>query len=138
MKYYLTKSNPRVYKLREALTYYRSHPEIELYWTVPKHVNSGDILFIGQSGKDAGIYAVAIIASIPTLEALGDDFFVDPDIRITAWVARIESLTEKPHPALELSLKAFPILVRVAKWLRSQGAVRYLTDEEGEAIVRFV
>ena len=138
MKYCLTKSNPQVYKLRDALVYYRSHPDIEPHWTICKHAEPGDILFIGKSGESAGIYAKAIVASTTEKEELGDKFWVNPEevAGKLVYAAAIESLA--PMRASEPLLRRFSELERVAEWLRSQGAVLYLTDEEGEALLRFV
>ena len=140
MSYYLTKSNPQVYKLREALSYYRSTPDIDVYWTTPKYAEPGDILFIGQSGEKAGIYAKTIVASSPTREELDDKFWVNPEevAGKLVYAAAIESLALMRTPILEPLLGRFSELERVAKWLHLQGAVLYLTDEEGEALLRFV
>ncbi len=49
MSYYLTKSNPNVYRLQDALNFY--HNELgEMSWTVVKQAKRGDTLYIGQSG----------------------------------------------------------------------------------------
>lgn len=138
MGYYLTKSNPDRYRLQDALSYYRSVSDVS--WTICKDAEPGDILFIGQSGEQAGIYTRAIVASTTTFEAPDDHpFFVNPeDARKLAWMAPLESLDLIEHPVLERRLKAILVLERVAKWLHLQGAVRRLTDEEGEAIDRLI
>jgi len=137
MSYYLTKSNPKIYKLREALDYYRGIADIS--WTICKNAEPGDFLFIGQSGEEAGIYAKAIVADYTTFKELNDDFFIIPaSVRKVAWVAPIEGLTPMRHPILESYLLAFPALEKVAKWLHCQGTTHHLSDEEGEALLRFV
>jgi hypothetical protein len=137
MRYYLAKSNPDVYKLREALDYYRSVTDVS--WTICKDAKPSDILFIGLSGEKAGIYAKAIVAGNPTFEELDDDFFINlKGARKLAWVARLWGLVPMKHPILEHHLKAFPVLERVAKWLHCQGKARHLSDEEGKALLRFI
>jgi len=137
MSYHLTKSNPNIYKLREALDYFRSVADVS--WTICKDAKDGDILFIGQSGKEAGIYAKAFVADCATFEEPNDDFFIDlTGARKRAHVAPIESLALMKHPILEHHLKAFPTLERVAKWLHCEGKCCHLSDEEGEALLRFV
>ena len=138
MSYYLTKSNPNVYKLRDALDFYQGMSDIS--WTTCKHAKPGDILFIGQAGEEAGIYARAIVASTTILEAPDDHpFFVNPeDARKLAWMAPLEPFENLKHPILEYNLKAILILERIAKWLHLQGAACHLTDEEGEAIDRLI
>jgi len=141
MRYYLAKSNPNVYQIREALDYYRSVADVS--WTICKDAKPGDILFIGQSGKEAGIYAKAIVTG-DTFKAPYDfHFWLDPEeARKSAWFAPLESLVLMKHPILETALetasRAFPELKRVVKWLHSQGKVRLLSDEEGKALLRFV
>ena len=138
MSYYLTKSNPNVYKLRDALNSYRGMSDIS--WTTCKHAKPSDILFIGQSGEEAGIYARAIVASTTTFEAPDDHpFFVNPeDARKLAWMAPLEPFENLKHPILEHNLKAILILERVVKLLHLQGAAYHLTEEEGEAIDRLI
>ena len=142
MSYYLTKSNPNVYKLRDALDSYRGMSDIS--WTTCKHAKPGDILFIGQSGEEAGIYAREIVASTTTFEAPLEEpdhlpFVVNPeDVSKLAWMALLEPFENLKHPILEHNLKAILILERIAKWLHLQGAVRRLTEEQGEAIDRLI
>jgi len=139
ISYHLAKSNPNTYKLREALDYY--HSDLDISWTICKDAKDGDILFIGQSGKAAGIYAKACVVADATLEEveLDDDFFIDlAGARKRAHIAPIESLALMKHPILEHHLKAFPTLERVAKWLHCEGKCCHLSDEEGEALLRFV
>jgi len=137
MSYYLTKSNPNVYKLRDALNFYRGISDVS--WTTCKDAEPGDILFIGQSGEEAGIYARAIVASTTTLEAPDDNFFVNPeDARKLAWMATLEPFENLKHPLLEHNLKAILILERVVKLLHLQGTAYHLTEEEGEAIDRLI
>jgi len=131
------KSNPSIYRLREALDYYRSVAGVS--WTICKNAEPGDILFVGQSGEEAGIYAKAIVADHATPEEVNDDFWVDPaGTRVSAWMAPIEGLTPMRHPLLESYLRAFPVLERAARWLHCQGKARHLSDEEGEASLRFI
>ena len=142
MSYYLTKSNPNVYKLRDALTFYRGMSDVS--WTTCKPAKPGDILFIGQSGEEAGIYAREIVASTTTFEAPLEEpdhlpFFVNPeDARKLAWMALLEPFENLKHPILEHNLKAILILERVAKLLHIQGAAYHLTEEGGEAIDRLI
>jgi len=138
MSYYLTKSNPNIYKLQDALNFYRGIPDVN--WTTCKDAKPGDILFIGQAGEEAGIYARAIIASTTTFEAPEDHpFFVNPkDARKLAWMAPLEPFENLRHPILEPNLLAIPELKRIAKWLHLQGAVCHLSDEEGEAIDKLI
>lgn len=137
MSYHLTKSNPSIYRLREALDYYRGVGDVS--WTICKNAKPGDILFIGQSGEEAGIYAKAIVADYPTEENVDDNFWVDPGgAGVRAWMAPIEGLVPMKYPVLEPLLRKFPDLERVVKWLHRQGKACYLDDEEGEALLRFV
>ena len=121
MSYYLSKSNPRVYKLQEALIHYRGLPDV--YWTICKDAEIGDIIFIGQSGSEAGIYAKAIVASIPSLQEPDDKFWVNiKDTKEPMWMAHLSTLVIHRHPVLERILKTVPLLTAVVKWLHSQGA----------------
>ncbi len=139
MSYYLTKSNPNVYKLQDAVNFYRGMSDVS--WTTCKDAEPSDILFIGQSGEEAGIYARAIVASTTTLEAPNDNFFVNPeDARklALAWMAPLEPFENLKHPILEHNLKAILILERVVKLLHLRRTAYHLTEEEGEAIDRLI
>ena len=138
MSYYLTKSNPNVYKLQDALNYYRNVADVS--WTICKDAELGDILFIGQSGEEAGIYAKAIVADYACFEAPDDPrFWVNPEgARKAAWMAPLESLNLIEPPILEENLRATPKLGWVVEWLHRQGKACHLTDEKGEAIDRLI
>ncbi|MCH8864892.1 MAG: hypothetical protein IIB13_05980, partial [Chloroflexi bacterium] len=92
------------------------------------------------SGKEAGIYARAIVASTTTFEAPDDHpFFVNhEDARKLAWMAPLEPFENLKHPILEHNLKAILILERVVKLLHLQGAAYHLTEEEGEALDKLI
>ncbi len=137
MGYFLSKSNPRVYKLQEALGYYRGLPNV--CWTICKNATSGDIIFIGQSGSEAGIYAKAIVASTPSFQEPDDKFWINrKDAIKPMWMAPLSYFVIHRLPVLERSLKMVPELTAVVKWLHSQGGTRHLNDAEGEALLRFI
>jgi len=135
MSYYLTKSKPDIFRLQPFLA---TSPE-DARWTVCKDAEIGDTLFIGLSGKEAGIYATAAIISLPTYGGEAPDFWED---RIEAakprWRAEIEFRQILHSPLLVHSLAAAPELKRIARWLHIQGAACHLTEEEAEALNRLV
>ena len=135
MSDYLTKSNPNIFRLQEFLV---ASPE-EARWTVCKDAEVGDTLFIGLSGKEAGIYATATITKLPTYGGEDPDFWIDPkEAAKPRWRAEIKFSRILRSPILKRSLIAIPELERKAKWLNLQGAACHLTEEEAEAIDRLI
>ena len=132
MSYHLTKSNPEKFNLQDCLDGIYSFN----CWTTGKKSKLGDVLFIGLSGKDAGIYIEALITSEPILQKPDGDGWTGPKEELRErWMANIRFL-EKPiePPILERELESNPKLIRIADWLHMQGAVCYLSDEEGKAL----
>jgi hypothetical protein len=73
MSCYLTKSNPNIEYLRGLEV---NAPD---WWSdVCRDTKPGDVLFIGISGTDAGIYARAIIISYPRWDTPDPEFYVNP------------------------------------------------------------
>lgn len=132
MNYYLTKSNPNTFRLQDYLGTFPTTSR----WTVCKDAKPGDTLIIGLSGKEAGIYATATIASTSTFGGEDPDFWINPEEAAKArWRANIKFSENLIHcPILEQNLMAIPELKRIAKWLHFQGATCHLTKEEAEAI----
>ena len=135
MSYCLTKSNPDIFGLQAFLA---TSPE-ESRWTVCKDAEIGDTLFIGLSGKEAGIYATATITSLPTYGGEDPDFWIDPkEAAKPRWRAEIKFRQILPRPILVPSLTVVPELKQIAKWLHLQGATRHLTEEEAGMLNRLV
>jgi len=139
MNYYLAKSNPNTFRLRDYLASLPALPT-ESRWTVCKDAKPGDTLVIGLSGKEAGIYAAATITSLPTFGGEDPDFWVSPEEaakpRWRADIKFFQNLIQCPIP--EQNLMASPELKRVAKWLHLQGAACYLTEEEARALNKLI
>ncbi len=132
MGYHLTKSNPEKFNLQDCLD--------DIYsfdcWTTGKKSKPDDVLFIGLSGKDAGIYIKAVITSKPIFQKPDGDGWTGPKEELRErWMAKVH-FPEKPiePPILEKELESNPKLIKIADWLHMQGAVRYLSDEEGKAL----
>ncbi len=135
MNYYLTKSNPNTFRLQD----YLAEDPRESRWTVCKDAEPGDTLFIGLSGEEAGIYAMATITSNPILGPEEPDFWISPEeARKPRWRAEIEFSLIRRYPILEQNLMAISELKRVSKLLHRQGAACHLTEEEAEAIDRLI
>ncbi len=124
MTCYLTKSNPSIWRTQEYLRSLGTNaPD---WWSdVCKDAEPGDVLFIGISGKDAGIYAKATIRSHPHPDTPDLEFYVNPeDIheRLGADIDSDSFQNRVNRPILETRLMEIPELKRVAKWLHAQGA----------------
>ncbi|MDO9333859.1 MAG: EVE domain-containing protein [Dehalococcoidales bacterium] len=134
MNYYVTKSNPYRYRLKDALEEYSRSAEVD--WTTCKNAKPGGILLIAASGKDAGIYAKATIVTEPIKDIPDDKYWVNPeDGAKKTWMVEITSLQNlTKHPITERELRACPELVRLAEWLHIQGTNRYLDDSEADAM----
>ena len=136
MSCYLTKSNPNVWRTQEYLEGLGTN--VPDWWSdVCKHTEPGDILFIGISGKNAGIYAKATVISRPRWDTPDHEFYVNPeDIkeRLGADIDAGSFHNRVDRPILEARLTEIPQLRRVAKWLHVQGACSRLTDDECEAL----
>jgi len=136
MSCYLTKSNPNVWKTQEYLT--GSGTNVPDWWSdVCKHTEPGDILFIGISGINAGIYAKATVISRPRWDTPDHEFYVNPEDvkeRLGADIDTGSFQNRVDRPILEARLTEIPELRRVAKWLHVQGACCRLTDDECEAL----
>lgn len=84
------------------------------------HTKPGDMLFIGISGKNAGIYAKATVISRPCWDTPDHEFYVNPeDIRerLGADIDAGSFHNRVDRPVLEARLNEIPQLRRVAKWL---------------------
>jgi len=130
----LAKSNPgKAFKVQE---YLRANPK-ESRWTVLRQTKIFDTLFIGQSGNEAGIYAVATVTSEP---AYGpeepDEFWNDPEqAKKPRWRANVRFNKNLVRSLiLEDVLRKDLRLLRVADWLHRQGAVLKLSQEEHVAL----
>ncbi len=104
-----------------------------------KDTQPGDILFIGISGKDAGIYAKATVISCPRWDTPDREFYVNPEDIKERLGPNIDAdsfrnLILEDRPILEARLTEIPELRRVAKWLHVQGACCRLTEDEAEAL----
>ena len=135
MNYYLTKSNPNTFRLQD----YLAEDPKESRWTVCKDAKPGDTLFIGLSGKEAGIYATATITSSPTYGGEDPDFWISSEeARKPRWRAEIKFSTIRSYPIPEQNPAAISELKRISKLLHRQGAACHLTEEEVEAIDRLI
>lgn len=136
MNYYLTKSNPNVFRLQDFL----ATPLEGSRWTVCRDAKPGDILFIGLAGEEAGIYARATITAPPIHRGEDPDFWIDPkEAAKPRWRADIEfSINRVQSPILEQNLAAIPELKRIAKWLHLQGASCHLTEQEAQLLNRLI
>ncbi len=77
MKYYLTKSNPNVWKTQEYLKGLGTN--VPDWWSdVCKDAEPRDPLFIGVSGENAGIYGKATIISCPCFDTPDLEFYINP------------------------------------------------------------
>jgi len=138
MSFYLTKSNPKIWKTQEYLrTLDMNVPD---WWSdVCKDTNPGDILFIGISGPEAGIYARATVISRPRWDMPDREFYVKPEDTKERLGADIDpdsfrNLLLEGRPILEARLCEIPELKRVARLLHVQGGCCTLTEGEGEAL----
>ena len=105
MSYYLTKSNPDIFRLQAFLG---TSPE-NARWTVCKDAKVGDTLFIGLSGKEAAIYATATITKLPTRGGEDPDFWIDPkETAKPRWRAEIEFSQILRSPILTETLITVP------------------------------
>ncbi len=143
MKCYLTKSNPKKWRMLDYLRRMQLvTDELPDWWSdVCNDAEPGDTLFIGISGPDAGIYAKATIISTPYSDTPDDEFYVNPkDLveRLGAYIDIDSFRNLVDIPILESKLMEIPALRHVAKWLHVQGSRRKLTDEEGEALNRLI
>ena len=140
MEYCLVKTNPKTYDLIRCL---EENETFEGWsWSVGARVQPGNILFIGLSGSQAGIYARATIAGRPNRGNItGDDlgYWIDlEEAKKERFYAAVSSFQKIGAPISEHKLRTHPTLIKVADWLRNQGAVKYLTDKEGKAIDRLL
>jgi hypothetical protein len=138
MAYYLTKSNPNKWRLKD---YLKALDEGDPGWwsDVCKDAKPGDILFIGLSGGDAGIYAKANIISRPYLGIPDREYYInskDVKQRLGVDVGSFHNLVDRP--ILEHSLLKIKELNRVARWLHVQGGNRHLTEKEGRVLNRLI
>ncbi len=132
MSCYLTKSNPNIWKTQEYLKGLGTNmPD---WWSdVCKDTRLGDILFIGISGKDAGIYAKTTVISCPRWDTPDREFYVNPEDVEERLGADINADSFR-NLVLEARPTEIPELRRVAKWLHVQGACCRLTEDEAEAL----
>ncbi len=134
MEYYLTKSNPNTFRLKDYLA---THPT-DSRWTICKNAKAGDTLYIGLSGSEAGIYAKATVTLKPIFAGEDSDFWVSPEEAAKQrWRTDIE-ISQIRSPILERNLITIPELKRVAKWLHLQGGACHLTEKEAEALDRLI
>lgn len=135
MNYSVTKSNPDIWDLISFLDSNIKTSD----WTIVKTARPNDLLFIGLSGKDAGIYAVARVCSAPQLTSEQDDEFTKTKgwFEKPRWRSRVQIIKSKANnPILEEELtNTFP-LSDVSEWLHRQGASRLLFPEEAKALMK--
>ena len=138
MSYYLTKSNPNIFRLQDYLK--TVSPGEKSRWRVCRKAKPGDTLFIGLAGKEAGIYAAATITSTPIARGGNPDLFISPEEAAKPrWRADIEfSINRVQCPIPEQALAAIPELKPIAEWLHRQGACRYLTEKQGQILNRLI
>ena len=131
----LGKSNPTVWDLVGFLY----SGETMASWTMAKTAKPGDMFFIGLSGPQAGIYAVAKILNSPQLlPGCDDEFTKEPgwfdkprwrsDIRI------IKSFVDTPIS--DSILANSPELLRISDWLHNQGTHTILSEIEANQLSR--
>lgn len=139
MSSYLTKVNPNKWRLQDYLTSLGT--DIPECWSdVCRDAKPGDALFIGLSGKEAGIYAKATITSRPYYDYFYEEFYVNlEDAKQKRLGASIDSFQNKIDcPVFERDLLGIAELRRVARWLHVQGGCCHLTEEEAEALNRLI
>ena len=114
----------------------------ELTWTVHQYANkvqAGDTAYIWQSGKDAGVVAVAKVLSSPeTMTRLDEEerYFLDkslsgaePALRVRVRVERVLS-----NRVTRQQFRDHPVLSQVSILKQAQGTVFPLTDEQAAAL----
>jgi predicted RNA-binding protein with PUA-like domain len=140
MAYWIFQANPDRYRLIDAL---RATSEgDEKLWQVNQHkteIHIGDSAAIWQSGRAAGIYAIAEVTSEPEmLPADGDPYWVDerervtPHLRVRLRIRRL--LLERPLP--RGYLREDPKLRELSILRQAQGTNFLVTEEEWERIAR--
>jgi len=136
MSYYLSKSNPSIFKIEACLEDWLASRSTEGYWSICKDAKPGDILFIGASGKAAGIYAKAVVESPATFKPGEPDFWVSAErAGKPMWRADIRILKNLVgKQKTDRYLETIPNLMRVARWLHIQGQSCHLTQLEGREL----
>jgi predicted RNA-binding protein with PUA-like domain len=106
MSYWLFQSNPKYYRIFDALK-----EREELPWLVTRHskeIQIGDGVLVWIGGKDAGIYAIAqVIESPQVLETIADrDYWLDREKiapeKLRVRISFIRKLIGQPLRKIEL------------------------------------
>lgn len=153
MQYWVVKSNRDKYQTEEGVANLVS--EDFTHWSVSAGCKTGDIAFIGQSGKTAAIFVEVELTSDPEQGVSTDDpYWLDKEeAKKTRWYSGVKVIREcLGSPISESQLRDRDLIVRitgsststggtaagaldrVADFLRRQSRSLKLTDVEARAL----
>lgn len=135
---WIFQANPDQYDLPAALG-----ARSEFYWLVRRYereIHVGDRVYLWETGHEAGIVAIAVVASEPdVVEDPDDEFTRDPAAFTGARPRALLRITEIVEPRLaRVEIKANPILATLMNLKIFQGTNFPLTPEQDREFWRIV
>lgn len=135
---WIFQSNPDQYDLPAALG-----GRSEFYWLVRRYereIHVGDRVYLWETGREAGVVAIAVVASEPdVVEDPDDEFTRDPAAFTGARPRALLRITEIVEPRLaRVEIKANPILATLMNLRIFQGTNFPLTPEQDRELWRIV